>query len=139
MKKLLLATSVALLMAGCAEELQEAQQDLEEFERGLRLFKEALEEIEGYQSSVETIDLDDNETRNKIIVEAIDEGKLQERGEEGEELRYAPDQNMPYTGWAKTMHGDPFADWRVRVTQYKDGKEDGLAREWRWKDGKEVE
>ena len=38
-------------------------------------------------------DLDDNETRNRIAAEAIDWGKLQEKGEDGRDrlgLAYAP-------------------------------------------------
>ena len=50
------------------------------------------------------IDLDDLTTLDKIIAAAIDDDKLQERGEKGEELYYAPNQQTPYTGWSKSMY-----------------------------------
>jgi len=89
------------------------------------------------------IDLDDPETRNKIIAGAIDWGKLQERGEKGEKLLYAPNEQTPYTGWAKEM----WDNGRIRgLDQWKDGKWDGLGTQWysngqkeweeTWKDGK---
>lgn len=81
-------------------------------------------------------DLDDMETRDKIIAEAIDWGKLQEKGEEGEQLYYAPNQQTPYTGWVKVMWGNE----QVRLlSQYKDGKGDGLFTSWYEKGQKEME
>ena len=87
-------------------------------------------------------DLDDKETLDEIIAEAIDEDKLQKRGKKGEELRYAPDQNTPYTGWSKRMHDNGQISW---LFQYKDGKRDGpltywysnkqKESEWTYKDG----
>ncbi len=72
-------------------------------------------------------DLDDKETFDGIIAEAIDEDKLQKRGEKGEELRYAPNEQTPYTGWAKTRYDNG----QVGVLQqYKDGKPDGLSTYW---------
>jgi antitoxin component YwqK of YwqJK toxin-antitoxin module len=73
------------------------------------------------------IDLGDTETLDKIIAEAIDSEKLQKRGEEGEELRYAPDQNTLYTGWSKEMHDNGQMNL---LYQYKDGKRDGLVTRW---------
>ena len=55
-------------------------------------------------AEVTRIDLDDNETRNRIIAEAIDDDKLQKRGKKGEELWYAQNQQTPYTGWVKAMY-----------------------------------
>jgi len=46
----------------------------------------------------ESFDFDDHATRNRIIAEAIDFGKLHEKSPE---LYYAPNQQKPYTGWAK--------------------------------------
>ena len=45
---------------------------------------------------------------------------------EGEELRFAPDEQTPYTGWVKLMHlnGQVGILWH-----YKDGKKDGPASE----------
>ena len=73
------------------------------------------------------VDLGDTETLDKIIAEAIDSEKLQKRGEEGEELRYAPDQNTLYTGWSKEMHDNGQMNL---LYQYKDGKRDGLVTRW---------
>ena len=58
-------------------------------------------------------DLDDPETLDKIIAEAIDEDKLHD----------APNKQTPYTGWLKEMHNNG----QVRkLTQYKDGKKMAL-------------
>ena len=73
------------------------------------------------------IDLGDPETLDKIAAEAIDYKKLEWRGEEGEELLYAPDPNTPYTGWEKKMHDNGQVEWLIQV---KDGKRDGLATKW---------
>ena len=71
--------------------------------------------------------MDDPETRNKIIAEAIVKRKLEWRGKEGEELRYALNQQTPYTGWMKVMWGNGQIRWLV---QFKDGKWDGLEALW---------
>ena len=72
-------------------------------------------------------DLNDPETLDKIIAEAIDEDKLQKRGKEGEELFYAPNEQTPYTGWSKSMYENE----QVReLSQLKDGKRDGLLTLW---------
>ena len=78
-------------------------------------------------------DVDDPETLDKILADAIDRNKLQKRGKEGEELLYAPTQQTPYTGWVKSMYGNG----KIRSSslyQYKDGKLDGLSTGW-WKNG----
>jgi len=100
---------------------------------GWEIYKPAGDSPESNQSSpvtppgkspeVAKIDLDDNETRNRIIAEAIDGNMLQERGKDGEKLAYAPNQETPYTGWAKEMY-DNGQVWYI--VQYKDGKMDGL-------------
>ncbi len=65
-------------------------------------------------------DLDDKETLDKIIAEAIDADELQARGGW---LAYAPNKQPPYTGWAKRMYDNG----QVRnLIQWKDGKRDGL-------------
>ena len=115
MKKLLAAMFVALLMVGCET------------------------------AKLAKIDLDDPTTLDKIIAAAIDDDKLQERGEKGEELYYAPNQQTPYTGSAKYMHDNG----RIRsLVQCIDGKFHGLWIRWydngqkksemTWKDGKLV-
>jgi antitoxin component YwqK of YwqJK toxin-antitoxin module len=72
------------------------------------------------------IDLGDPETQ-KIIAEAIDFKNLQNRGEAAEELEYVLYQKKPYSGWAKEMwdNGQIYA-----LSQYKDGKKDGLETHW---------
>ena len=72
-------------------------------------------------------DLDDKETLDKVIAEAIDMDTLQKRGKKGEELLYAPNQQSPYTGWAKEMYDNG----QIKdLGQVKDGKADGLYTRW---------
>ena len=67
--------------------------------------------------------LDDAETIDKILAEAIDADKIQERGEEGEKLYYAPNEQEPYTGWVKEMYNNG----QVKILFHvKDGKKMGL-------------
>jgi antitoxin component YwqK of YwqJK toxin-antitoxin module len=99
MKKLLAAMFVALLMVGCGE----------------------------YPTPFGPADLDDKETLEKIIAEAIDGNTLQERGNEGEKLVYEPNQQKPYTGWVKGMHDNG----QIKIlAQIKDGKRHGLGTGW---------
>ncbi len=117
--KLLVAVFVALLMAGCGED------------------DSGGDSSESNQTSAETptvkspevggIDLDDNETRNRIIAEAIDGNTLQERAKEGEKLAYAPNQETPYTGWGAVMHDNGQIEM---LAQIKDGKPDGHVISW---------
>jgi antitoxin component YwqK of YwqJK toxin-antitoxin module len=90
-------------------------------------------------------DLDDKETRDKIIAEAIDDNKLEWRGKKALVLHYAQNQPKPYTGWAKWMH----ENGRIRMLfQFKDGKIVGTIdyyylkgqkrSECAWKNGKLV-
>ena len=72
-------------------------------------------------------DLDDTETLDGFIAEAIDKSTLQKRGQKGEELRYAPNEQTPYTGWVKEMHDNGQIE---RLGQIKDGKQDGLLIGW---------
>ena len=116
-KKLLVAMFVALLMTGCGGDTK----------------KPGGDSPESNQSSGEVtkIDLDDPETRKRIIAEAIDGKKLQVRGKEGEKLAYAPDEQNPYSGWTKKMHD---TDWLPQpiesLWQFKDGKPDGHVISW---------
>ena len=97
MKKLLVAMFVALLMAGCET------------------------------AKVGRIDLDDPETFDKIVAEAIGEEKIQWRGKEGETLVYTSNQKTPYSGWMKCMDNDGQIRW---LFQCKDGKYDGPSTWW---------
>ncbi len=103
------------------------------------------------------IDLDDNETRNKIIDEAMWESwafelslterirnemmtalkngeVLSVRGKKGEELYFLPNKITPYTGWSKYVE-----DGRTTVSQIKDGKPEGLSAGWHENGQKESE
>jgi len=107
MKAFLLSLVVALLMVGCGESSTPS---------------DPVDPVE----SPKAIDLDDKETRDKIIAEAIDRDKLQKRGTKGEEL-YAPNEQTPYTGWAKSMHENGQVS---RLQHYMNGKMDGLFIAW---------
>ena len=72
-------------------------------------------------------DLDDKETLDGIIAEAIDAHNLKKRGNKGEKLRYAPNEQTPYTGWTKGMYDNGQIRW---LRQFKDGKRDGISRLW---------
>ena len=107
MKKLLAAMFVALLMVGCGE---------------------AQASPSNKKMLFSAIDWDDDETRDRIIAEAIasamDESKLQARSEKGENLTYLLDDQKPYTGWAR--HGDSDAIGPVTMLgRFKDGKLEG--------------
>ena len=75
----------------------------------------------------ESPNLENPESSDKIIPEAIYEHELQRRETNGEQLVYAPNQQTPYTGGAKSMHtnGQKYSE-----TNYKDGKKDGLDTNW---------
>ena len=150
MKKLLLALFVGLLMSGCGSE--------KSGEDSPKSNEPSTETPTAKSPEVGGIDLDDIETRNRIIAEAIMVPSLpflkmptwpmlsseQSRGIWSEKLHYAPDQQTPYTGWMKFMHvnGQIAALW-----QFKDGKKDGPSTWWhsngqkryegKWKDGKQ--
>jgi antitoxin component YwqK of YwqJK toxin-antitoxin module len=72
-------------------------------------------------------DLDDKETLDGIIAEAIDMKKLQGRGKKGEQLSYAPSEQTPYTGWTKLSYGNGQI---MSLAQYEDGKANGLSTAW---------
>jgi membrane-bound lytic murein transglycosylase len=110
MKKLLAAMFVALLMIGWV--VDEKQPTTLTNQTSRQTHTEKTFQVEG-------VSLEDNENSNKIIAEAIDDVKLQQKGKEGEELRYASNQQTPYTGWAKLMYDNGQMKW---FFQYKDGK-----------------
>ena len=71
--------------------------------------------------------LDVAETKDKILAEAIDADKIQQRGEVGEKLYYAPNEQEPYTYQIKEMYNNG----KVKILFYvKDGKKDGLFTKW---------
>jgi len=74
-------------------------------------------------------DLDDPETR-KIIAEAIDGEKLEWRGAQAYGTLSVYFQQTPYTGWVKRMDTNGQIEM---LSQFKDGKRDGLSTYWRTK------
>ena len=100
MRKLLVATFIALLMAGWG--YAQSSPSLKK-----KLFS--------------AIDWDDDETRDRIIAEAMDGSKLQERSEKGENLIYVLDEQTPYTGWARHEIPDAIGGLTTLV-RVKDGK-----------------
>ena len=80
--------------------------------------------------------MDDPETLDKVIAEAIDDEELEKRGEKGEELWYAPNHHKPYTGWLKLTYDDGAL---MSLIQCQDGKMDGLSLGWNNKGWKEEE
>lgn len=71
--------------------------------------------------------IDDPETRDRIIADAVPGSDVEVRDERGKELKYERGKQMPFTGWVKLM----YRTGRVQILeQYKDGKKDGLAVWW---------
>ncbi|MGB1937743.1 MAG: toxin-antitoxin system YwqK family antitoxin [Akkermansiaceae bacterium] len=70
--------------------------------------------------------MDDFDARKKVIAEAIDSGELELKDQDGGKIAYAPNSDIPHTGWVKGTSDDRgFSLW-----QYKDGKEHGLYISW---------
>ena len=75
----------------------------------------------------------------RLLKEAVDMESLEER----DDLYYQPNESEPFSGWAKTMSD---SEYGKGLTQFKDGKPDGLWTEWhengkkrfqgKYKDGK---
>jgi len=82
------------------------------------------------------MNLGDPETLAKVIAEAMDDEKLERRGEKGQELWYAPNHHKPYTGWLKLTYDDGAL---MSLIQCQDGKMDGLSLGWNNKGWKEEE
>ncbi len=90
--------------------------------------------------------LDDPKVREKVLDEAMDASYLQTRQiPSGEKLRYAPNQEQPYTGWVKSgrslvqfqrgeLHGLYITWYRNQQNSekgvFKGGRIDGLWTEW---------
>ena len=75
----------------------------------------------------ESLDFGDPAILDKIIAEAIDDHELEWKGKYGEELRYAPNQQTPYSGWVKEMYANGQIEGLLR---YKDGNLHGLSTWW---------
>jgi hypothetical protein len=122
MNKLLAAMFAALLMAGCGEEAQRVSVQAEASPESNQSFAETPSVK---SPVVPKIDLDDNETLDKILAEALDLGKLQRRVKEGEVIWYY--EQTRYTGSAKYMHDNGQI---AGLFQLKDGKKNGLVTAW---------
>ena len=69
--------------------------------------------------------LNDPRARDKVLAKAIDASNLQtRRAPSGEELRYAPNQERPYTGWVKSI-GEVGT-----LAQFQNGKPNGIYISW---------
>ena len=91
MKKLLAAMFVALLMVGFS--------GTDPGSNSSESNQSSAETPPAKTAQVAKIDLDDKETRDKIIAEAIEHRSIQRRDKKGERLIYAPSKQTPYTGW----------------------------------------
>ena len=149
MKKLLAATFVALLMVGCGGDTKKPAGDSPESNQTSAESPPAKTAEVGY--------LWMDVILGKIIAEAIDSEKLDPRinGRNRNDfdltelldlldpfktsvaVYFAPNQKTPYTGWAKWM----YRNGRIGgLSQYKDGRLDGLSTDWhengqKWKEG----
>ena len=120
MKATLFALFIALLMVGCGGEAKKPAEDMTESNQS------SAQKPPAKSLQVAKIDLDDRETRDKIIAEAIERDKLQKQGTKGEEL-YAPNDQAAYTGWVKLM----YPNGQIMILgQIKNGKQDGLVTKW---------
>ena len=89
------------------------------------------------------MNLEDPETLAKVIAKAIDDKELEQRGEKGDELWYAPNQQTPYTGWRLVRYENGRT---MALGHCRDGELDGPSMGWSsngckeeestWKDGK---
>ena len=78
-------------------------------------------------SGADNSDLDNPKVREQIVAEALDEANLQTRqSPSGEELHYAPNQQVPYTGWVWFENDES----EQILYQIKDGKRHGLFIRW---------
>lgn len=102
MKKILVAIFLSLLMTGTVAQSQPPVKN--------KLFN--------------AIDWDDEETRSRIIAEAMNGSKLQEGKEKGESLFYFLEELTPYTGWARHEISDAIGGL-VRLVRFKGGKNQG--------------
>ena len=71
----------------------------------------------------ESIDLDDKETRGKIIAEAIDWDEIVKR----DQAVYDANDQTPLTGWVKMVHDNGQVGF---LGLFKDGKQFGVTTEW---------
>ena len=78
-------------------------------------------------AGIQRIDLDDLSLRKQIIAQAIDDDRLESKGDCCNEIMHAPQDDVPYTGWMKST----YSDGKIFILgQYKEGKENGCWYHW---------
>ena len=122
----LLYLFISLLLFGCAE-----PSVLSESENSNK---------EEAQSFGRDIDLDDNETLDRILAEATDLDSLRTFSITGSLFYYYPNENKPnsgtlYSGWGKELYGNGKV---CRLGQFEDGKVNGIWAEWYYEGGPEA-
>ena len=81
-------------------------------------------------------DLDNRETLDQLLGDALTHNEAQIRGPKAAQLLYARNSQVPYTGWVKSM----WPNGQVRqITHFKDGKKDGPEASWLDTGQKQVE
>ncbi len=114
----LLALFISLLLIGCAEPSV--------------LSKSEISDKSRVPDSAEAIDLDNNETLDRILAEATDLDSLRTFSITGSLFYYSPNENKPnsgtlYSGWGKELYGNGKV---CRLGQFTDGKANGIWAEW---------
>jgi antitoxin component YwqK of YwqJK toxin-antitoxin module len=113
MKAILFALFVALLMVGCGEDNPTPFDTVDSSTATV------------VSDSHKAINLDDNNTRSRIIAQALDANDSQLRGKDGEKLMYSPNEEVPYNGWVKG-----YKDRGLILAQVVDGKPEGIMARW---------
>ena len=128
MKVSSIALLVGLLMVGC--EKSSPPSELNVSTEGTIL-----------PDSREALDLDDNETLDRILREATDLDSLRTFTVGGRLFYYSPKEEKPNTGllhsgWGKEMYGNGKV---CRLSQFVDGNINGIYAEWYYNGRKEVQ
>ena len=126
-KVTLLALFIGLLVFGCAEPSVSPGSE--------------TSNIPKVSDATAPIDLDDNETLNRILAEASDLDALGTFSAGGRLFYYSPDQNksntgLLYSGWAKELYGNGKV---CRLGQFVDGNANGIWAEWHYNGQQEVQ
>jgi hypothetical protein len=136
MKATLLALFVGLLMVGCQEETSVKER------AAMMGWEEAIdfEKLEFRRTDVEgLLKIPCKACKKEVSLKGeacancshpiADSVRAYKDGLSDEILAYAPNQQTPYTGWAKDM--DLHYNGQINMlTQFKDGKKDGMSMSW---------
>jgi antitoxin component YwqK of YwqJK toxin-antitoxin module len=128
MKKLLAAMFVAMMVVGCGESSTSVDLNVS---AAITVQSEYLN----------ALDLDDNETLTRVLREATDLDSLRTFSVGGPFFYYSPNDENPntgllYSGWGKEMYGNGKV---CRLSQFVDGKMNGISAEWYYNGKKEVQ